>query len=238
MLITYSIVSHGQGYMIKDLLEDFLKIQELDFEIILTLNIPEDESFYKNFKTLRLTVIRNASPKGFGANHNAAFAVSEGEIFTVVNPDIRLSHFSIKPCIDALYHGKTGACAPVVLSKLGTIEDNVRFYPTLIRLIKRRISRQRKADYIWQKDPIWVDWAAGMFIVFRREAFIQVKGFNERYFMYLEDADICRRLKRQGWQTVLQPATSVIHDAQRASHRNIEHLKWHIASIFTFLLFS
>ena len=76
-----------------------------------------------------------------------------------------------------------------------------------------------------------------MFILFRSEAYMQVKGFDERYFMYYEDADIGRRLARKGWKTMLEPNTTVIHDAQRASHRSIRHLQWHLKSMFRFLFF-
>jgi N-acetylglucosaminyl-diphospho-decaprenol L-rhamnosyltransferase len=54
--------------------------------------------------------------------------------------------------------------------------------------------------------------------------------------MYLEDADICHRLGEHGWATVYQSAWSVIHDAQRKSHRNLAHLRWYLSSALLFLL--
>jgi N-acetylglucosaminyl-diphospho-decaprenol L-rhamnosyltransferase len=75
-----------------------------------------------------------------------------------------------------------------------------------------------------------------MFVAFDRDAFREVGGFDEGFFMYLEDADICRRLGEHGWATVYQSAWSVIHDAQRKSHRNLAHLRWYLSSALLFLL--
>jgi GT2 family glycosyltransferase len=75
-----------------------------------------------------------------------------------------------------------------------------------------------------------------MFVVFRQDAFLKIDGFDERrFFMYLEDADICRRLLDNGWKTLINPSEQVIHMAQRASRRNLKHMRWHAVSAFRFL---
>jgi GT2 family glycosyltransferase len=53
--------------------------------------------------------------------------------------------------------------------------------------------------------------------------------------MYFEDADICRRLGKTGWLVLVNPNVHVIHMAQRASHRNLKHMRWHAVSAFRFL---
>jgi GT2 family glycosyltransferase len=92
------------------------------------------------------------------------------------------------------------------------------------------VLRRRESDYTLDSVPIEVDWVAGMFVAFKRAAFEAVDGFDERYFMYMEDVDICRRLNEAGWLTVVQPQVSVVHAAQRASRKNVQHLRWHVAS--------
>lgn len=239
--ITLSIVSHGQGDLILNLLRDIRQSNISHYEIILTLNIHEDEGYINIFADLPIKVIRNNEIKGFGANHNSAFNVSVGDYFIVLNPDIRLIDFNIIH-VQYLFDSDSyiGACAPVVLSSKGTIEDSVRYYPTTFLLIKRIVRRLFKLnntpDYTWTTSPIMVDWVAGMFIIFRREAFKSVQGFDERYFMYLEDADICRRMKNKGWDIYLQPKLKVIHDAQRASLKKLSHFKWHLRSTVRILL--
>jgi N-acetylglucosaminyl-diphospho-decaprenol L-rhamnosyltransferase len=236
--ITFSIVSHGQLGMVINLLRDFRRLKSHNIEILLTLNIDENVLLLNDFSDLQVRIIKNDMPKGFGANHNAAFTLSKGDIFIVVNPDIRLKNFDVFQLIKAFSTENVGACTPVVLSIEGENEDHVRRYPTVISLLKRKFYKKREPDYVWETEPLVVDWSAGMFVAFKRRAFTDVSGFDEKYFMYMEDADICRRLKKIGWLTVLQPTTEVIHDAQRASRHNLMHLKWHLSSAIRFLFLS
>jgi N-acetylglucosaminyl-diphospho-decaprenol L-rhamnosyltransferase len=234
-LTSFSVVSHGQSALLRHLLTDLRQLADESHEIILTLNIPEDERFLEDFRALPIRLVRNDAIKGFGANHNAAFALSRGDTFVVVNPDIRAPNLNLRALRAALDAPGVGACAPVVLSSRGTVEDSARKFPTFSRLAYRTLTRRRVPDYRWNAEQIAVDWVAGMFVAFRRDAFQAVGGFDERFFMYLEDADICRRLKRRGWATVLQPACTVVHDAQRDSHRKLGHLRRHVVSAARYL---
>jgi GT2 family glycosyltransferase len=81
-----------------------------------------------------------------------------------------------------------------------------------------------------------VDWVAGMFIVFRSDAFRSVGGFDERYFLYYEDVDICRRLGAAGASVIYEPGAEVIHDARRASRRELRRAVHHLSSAVRFLV--
>lgn len=232
-----SIVSHGQGDLIKPLLRDLSKANFSGFsfvDLIITLNVPEDEEFLSEYDA-KCQIIRNLRPLGFGANHNQAFAFSECDFFLVLNPDIRLGSLSFK---DLLCDVDTnfGVLAPIVLSPNGKIEDSIRRYPNTLRLLKRIILSKREPDYQKTKNNlIKVDWVAGMFMLFRNESFKHVSGFDTKYFMYLEDADICRRLNKSNFSVICNLKQKVIHNAQRKSFRNRQHLKWHIRSMFRFI---
>lgn len=229
-ILTLSIVSHGQSALIRHLLDDLRLLGLPDIEVLITVNIPEDEVPFENLPFSSI-IIRNLAQQGFGENHNAAFRQSRGKYFVVVNPDIRLPSLDVQLLLSLMDEPNVGCVVPVVLNSNGDIEDSVRRFPTIIKLAQRVVLRQRIPDYCWSNSPIDVDWAAGMFMVFRREAFAMVNGFDsKRFFMYLEDVDICRRLKKTGWRIVLQPALSVVHDAQRASHRSLRHMRWHLIS--------
>lgn len=232
---TLSIVSHGQLDIVKNLLKDLKKLDLLYLDIILTINIPEDESSLSDFKELPLTIIRNSNPKGFGDNHNFAFELSKCDFFMIVNPDIRLKEYNRAALFAPFYDSDVGATAPLVLSPAGHTEDSARRFPTMARLIKRSVFGKREPDYDWGGSPIDVEWVAGMFVLYRSTAFKAIGGFDSSYFMYMEDADICLRLKRAGWRTVLQPSCSVVHDARRASRRSLRHLRWHLVSAFRFI---
>ncbi len=233
--ISLSVVSHGQGHLVEALLHDVRSWPHVRVEVIVTLNIAESDRFIASFSDLTIKVIWNAMPKGFGANHNSAFAQSTGDIFIVANPDIRAPHLDLSALIETTLDPHVGACAPLVLSVDGKIEDSARRFPTVERLAKRVVLKRRSADFDVSKELTAVDWVAGMFIVFSREAFKRVGGFDERYFMYMEDADICRRLSKLHLAVVVDPRCKVVHEARRASRRNLQHLRWHVRSAVRFL---
>lgn len=235
MSLVFSLVSHGQLHLIEKFLFDYRRLGLGRYRLVLTLNIPEDEGILREFSDLPITLVRNLSPKGFGENHNAAFNAVDGSFLFVVNPDIRLRELDLDLLLQPFRDDSVAAVAPLVTDSSGQVQDSARRFPTVVRLITRALLGRRSPDYVWDDQAVEVDWVAGMFIVFRSDAFRQVNGFDTRFYMYMEDADICRRLRVVGGRTVLNPQASVIHDAQRASRRDLRHLKWHLASAFRFL---
>jgi N-acetylglucosaminyl-diphospho-decaprenol L-rhamnosyltransferase len=70
-----------------------------------------------------------------------------------------------------------------------------------------------------------------MFMLFRRQDYSRLHGFDEQFFLYYEDVDICVRAWQQGMLILACPRMSVIHDARRYSRRNALHMRWHLASM-------
>lgn len=233
--ISFSIVSHGQGQLVNQLLYDISNLQDIPQEIILTLNIPEDEGFLKRYSHLNITIVRNSESKGFGCNHNYAFQISTADYFAIINPDIRIPpSFQIMPMLNYLCNRQVAAIAPTVYSVSGELEDSARVFPTIFKIASRVIGFNKGPDYITCSNPIEVDWVAGMFVVFTSNKFLEVSGFDEKYFMYCEDIDICQRFKNLNYKIVLDCRASVIHDAQRTSRRKLKYFFWHIKSLFRY----
>jgi hypothetical protein len=80
------------------------------------------------------------------------------------------------------------------------------------------------------------DWVAGMFMLFPRDVFLKIGGFDERYFLYYEDVDLCARLTLADYKILLCSTVSVIHDARRSSHKNLRYMRLHSTSMLRFFL--
>jgi GT2 family glycosyltransferase len=220
------VVSHGHGKLLRALLADLSRCA--DCELILTLNVPEDEGFLTGSRPDAVTLIRNTAPKGFGANHNAAFARCRTPWFVVLNPDIRLPSDPFPALLAAMTaRSEAGVIAPQIVDAAGHAEDSVRANPMPWAIFGRVFDRS-----IGRADPArGFFWLAGMFLLFRSSAFAAVRGFDERFFLYYEDYDICARLWRAGFPPIWAPTAVAIHEAQRDSRRSFRHLKWHVGSL-------
>lgn len=238
--LTLSIVSHGHGAMVGALLGDLANARGTNLHIVLTLNVPEDESFLTPYRHLSITLVRNAHPKGFGANHNAAFCDCHSPYFAIANPDVRLPATALGDLIASFPRQRAGAIGPLVVNEAHQIEDSARRFPRALdllqRYLKRRLGRSSlPPDYDVQIAMQKVDWLAGMLILFSTDAYRTVGGFDETYFMYAEDIDIAKRLERAGYERWWNTQVHCIHAAQRASHRSFRHFYWHCQSVLRYL---
>lgn len=235
-MITLSIVSHRHGALVPALLEDLQKYcSHHPLFVILTLNLPERLSFRSEAFSFPLLLIENTRPKGFGTNHNQAFARSRGDFFGVINPDIRLTADPLAPlCALLSANPQIGMAAPLVRNAAGETEDNARRFPTPGRILKRILSRKTALDYPVLDRPFPVDWLSGLFLFFPRPVFSRINGFDEGYYLYGEDIDLGARLRLAGYEALLHPEVTVIHHARRHSHRKPNYLKWHLISLMRF----
>ena len=232
-LITVSIVSHGHGTMVSDLLADLAECPEVA-KVLLTLNVPEPAP--RGIVPERLTIISNSRPKGFGANHNAAFAQAKTPFFAVLNPDIRLDGNPFPTLLHCARAENVGLCAPAVINADNELEDSARYFPTARDLLLKAVGRYHgRLEYRLGDPPRDAPWVAGMFMLFPSGVVSVVGGFDDKYYLYYEDVDLCLRLWQAGLRVRLCPTARVIHNAQRASRRNLRHMRWHLASIARYL---
>ena len=235
-----SIVSHRQGAILEPLMHDLARLRHPGLEITLTLNEREALPFSPGGLGLRVNLVQNEAPKGFGANHNAAFAHLGGDYFCVANPDLRLPANPFPALVARLADARTGVAAPLVESPYGSVEDSARRFPTtrslLLKGLRKVTRRSPLLDYGVPAQSFDADWVAGMFMLFRTETFARLGGFDERYHMYYEDVELCARARLAGLRVVVEPAARVVHAARRASHRRLRHAWWHGRSLARWLL--
>ena len=236
-MISISIVSHNQMALVRNLLDDLEKnCRAISFEVLLTLNTPQENAEVLPQYLYPLVVIQNKKPLGFGENHNQAFRAAKGDFFCVLNPDIRLKSNPFECLIHCLASPANGVVAPLVLNGDGCVEDSARKFPNPIAIFCKAIGFNFQEPYALNQDEIYPDWVAGMFMLFLSDTYKNINGFDDRYFLYYEDVDICARLTYQNKRVVLCTNSQVIHLAQRTSHRNLKYLRWHITSMLRFFL--
>jgi N-acetylglucosaminyl-diphospho-decaprenol L-rhamnosyltransferase len=179
---------------------------------------------------LELMWLSNLQPIGFGANHNKAFALCETEYFGILNPDIHLQSRNFANILAALKPSVIGLAYPAQSSMDNHELDYARALVTPLALLRRYANQLiRKSEPIGNLNKR-VDWVSGSFMGFKTSVFRSIGGFDERYFMYCEDVDICLRLQLAGYQLAKADAT-VIHHTQRRTLKNLQHLAWHVRSL-------
>jgi len=231
-----SVVSHEQDDLVDQLLESVAsscQAEQLVVTVTRNTTIPSRFTF-KRFP-FPVTILQNSQPKGFGANHNQAFTTCREEFFCVVNPDILLTSDLFDQLIPSLSSKNIGVTAPVLVDSDGRLQDSARMYPTPGRILSRIfLGKAKECEYPPDTDSVFPDWVAGMFMLFPAHLYREIGGFDERYFMYCEDADICMRLSLRGYKTQLVSHAQAVHNARRASHRTMPHLRWHVSSLLRF----
>jgi hypothetical protein len=232
--ISISLISHGQCSLVKHVLDDLKTHCANDIaEVTLTINVDEDVSFSPEELIFPVHILRNSSPKGFGANHNAAFRQARGDYFCVLNPDIRLTENPFPALVALADQPGAGVVAPRIVNSAGQREDSARRFPTPFELLGKILGGRSAAvpDTFGVSAP---DWVAGMFMLFPTAVFREMNGFDERYFLYYEDVDLCARLALAGYKRLVCPDVRVVHDARRSSHRDARYAVMHLQSILRF----
>ena len=230
--ITISIVSHNQINYVTKLLSDLKKFNFYE-KIIITTNIKENLDSLENFKKPHLKIITNDTPKGFGENHNFAYKSCNTKYFLILNPDVRINNLDINNLLSIFnYEKEVYVVSPTAEDPKGVIQDNARifpkFYDPFLRIFKKNI------DYVRQGNYQEVDWVSGMFMLFETKKFSELKGFDENFFLYYEDVDICKRIKLFGGKTFISNIEKVIHTGQKSRHTNIKYSLIHIKSLLRY----
>lgn len=221
--------------MVLNLINDLRSIPEIG-RIILTLNIPEPTLYSSASSLAGIHIIQNPIPFGFGKNHNQASKYCSNEYFCILNPDVRIYSNPFRQLLPELTH-EVALVAPLIVNAEGQIEDSARYFPTPLNIFSRIMGFSSGRYPLGSADAMCEpDWIAGMFLLIKRPCFESIFGFDERYFLYLEDADLSLRLWKSGFKIRLCKGASVVHMAQRASHKKIKYLMLHISSLIRFFI--
>lgn len=178
---------------------------------------------------------------GFGGGHNYVLPRLDSKYHAIVNPDILLREDSFCVLLDFMEQSGAGMAVPRLLDEEGRLQPVYRRELTVadmaIRMIFPSHFKKRQAHHTMQDmdygKPFAVPFAQGSFLVIRTELFRELGGFDPRYFMYMEDVDLCRRVNEKSslWYC---PDTAVVHRWERGSHKSGKLLWMHLASMFRY----
>ncbi|MDL2269200.1 glycosyltransferase [Desulfosarcina sp. OttesenSCG-928-A07] len=175
--------------------------------------------------------IFNRKNIGFGAAINQALRHTNSPYVILLNPDSLVSDGFFDECSDFLEKNPgVGIMGPMIVDEDGSLQGSARAFPTpmttffgrnsfLTRLFpKNSISRANILTWKNKKNqPMEVDWVSGACMVARRSAIEGVGGFDSRFFLYWEDADLCHRIRQKAWKVVYYPKPKVTHFGARSS---------------------
>ena len=247
MKLSVSIVLYHHSYqLIQALVENVLKIP-VEVRLFLIDNSSEDH-ISKHLKDSRIQYLFNKQNLGYGRAHNKALqqAVPEFDYHLVLNPDIEFEPEAILKMLNYLEaNPNIGLLMPKVLYADRQIQYLCKMLPTPFDLIMRRfipsflksIFETRLQQYeLKHKDYdqiMEVPNLSGCFMMMRCSALKTVGFFDERFFMYLEDTDLSRRINEY-YQTIYYPEVSIIHHFEKGSYKSFKLLKYHIISAFRY----
>ena len=171
---------------------------------------------------LPVEIVHMGSNRGFAAACNAAARLGDGDAILFLNPDAEISRTALEALYDSLESDpQCGACGPVIRDAAGAISPSARRDPRLASALAEALFVHHLAPRAaWSTELVWTgyesrheaEWLSGAALCVRRTAFEQVGGFDERFFLYSEDADLCARLRARGYTVVLEPAAVALHE--------------------------
>jgi GT2 family glycosyltransferase len=183
----------------------------------------------------KASILRNHENVGFARAVNQGLAVTSAPLVLIMNPDCRLLAGAIGSLRAEIEPRKSCAIAgPKILNPDGTLQGSARGDPDMLTGLFGRtaflgrmlpwlpVARRNvvSAAAIRSSQPsIVVDWVSGACMLARREALAKVNGFDERYFLYWEDADLCRRLRDVGYHVRYVPGAVAMHRVGQSSRR-------------------
>ncbi len=206
---------------------------KLSHEIIVVDNSAGDPDFIDLKKKFpRARYIANPQNVGFAVANNQGARKARGETLLFINPDAVLHEGAAERLLAfCKTHPDAGIAGPKVLNADGSLQYSCRNFPTLwsglfnrYSLLTRLFPNNRfSADYLmldFDHDSVKeVDWVSGCCMMIRKEVFRQIGGFDENYFLFNEDVDICRAAWNNGFKVVYCPTAQINHDISSSNSK-------------------
>lgn len=203
------------------------------WEAVVVDNASSDDSAAVVETFPQATLIRNPANVGFGRAVNQAAALAAAPLLLLINPDCRLisgALSTLRSVLDA--EPSCAVVGPRILDPDGKVQGSARGDPDMLTGLFGRTGALRsllpflavaRRNVVVDEavrtgaSSVVVDWLSGACMLVRRDAFVATGGFDERFFLYWEDADLCRRLRNRGFHVRYVPGATAVHHVGRSS---------------------
>lgn len=176
---------------------------------------------------------------GFGAGHNKVLEEikNTSDFHLVLNPDVTFKKGVIEELITELKNDeKLTMIAPKVLFPNGKHQFTTRKYPVFFDLVIRRLNFFKNRIYAHEyrgedlSKPFYVEYLTGCFQLYKTIDFVAINGFDERYFLYMEDVDICKKIDELGKKKLYYPKVTITHVLKQGSSKDLKLFFYHLSS--------
>jgi GT2 family glycosyltransferase len=225
------IVNYRSRGLVRTCLRGIAKAKiRYSYEVLVVDNASNDgcvEMIWREFPDVR--VFAAESNRGLASGNNIGIRAANGRYLLIINPDIALFEGMVERLIDYLERNPNVALvAPKLINPDGTIQYSIYRFPTLLTPLLRRTflanlpsAKKILRSYLmfdWDRNKSGpVDWVLGACMLVRREAYNVIGEMDERYFLYFEDVDWCRRFWAAGYEVHYVSEAQLVHYHRRLS---------------------
>ena len=248
--LSICIVTRNNQEEILTLLHSIYKFtSDLDFEVFVVDNNSTDETVKRvseRFPMVNLIVAE--CNLGFGKAHNLVLNKIKSEYHLILNPDIIIKTNVIKELVNYLeIDNKAVMVTPKIISPNGNNQFLPKKNPKFKYVVAGKLEKFSKYfshirnEYTMSEQeskaisPFGIEFCTGCFMMIRSEIFKKLNGFDERFFMYLEDADLSRRARKYG-EIMFLPKSAAVHAWHRESAKSLKFFLIHLSSLVKYLL--
>lgn len=225
------IVTYNSSQHIKDMLLSIEKQTKTPHEIIVIDNNSFDQTIAQIYASkVNIRLLQQKENLGFSRANNLGVKDAKGEYLLFLNPDTMV----LDHAIDNLYNflksrDDVGIVAPQLIEDNGNIQPSVRNLPTVTRAIKEYylgIKNSYEPFYPLSNQPLEVESVVGAAMMVPKDVYRKLGGFNDKYFMYYEDLELCKKVREDGLKTIYLPEVQINHAVGASAKTNPKTLRY------------
>ena len=211
MDVSFVIINYRSREFLGHCVESIFKhARSFSFEIIIVNNDVAPLTEFANLKNVH--IIEQSVNRGFAQAANLGAKISVGKVLFFLNSDTEILNSNICDIIKIFNNQAAGAATPKLILSDGSPQPwGIGYDITILDVIKNNFGCVKSKKLWLQEKTITVDWASGAALAVSKEIFKKCGGFDENFFMYFEDVDLCKRIRNVGKKIIFLPHIKLLH---------------------------